>query len=67
MMGEEVLKRDQVWFVEKDTSGASELYPLSDFKPRKGENAERRYLRGSYGAVPFLDVDDFVSAAKGEQ
>lgn len=65
MMGEEVLRRDQVWFVEKDGAGASELYALSDFKPRKEENTERRYLRGSYGAVPFVDVDDFVSATKG--
>ncbi|MDT7846211.1 AAA family ATPase [Streptomyces justiciae] len=55
MLGEEVLRRDQVWFVEKSAeTGASDLYPLSDFKPRKGENFERRYLAGSYGAVPLL-------------
>lgn len=55
MLGEEVLRRDQVWFVEKSAeTGASELFPLSDFKPRKGENFERRYLAGSYGAVPVL-------------
>ncbi|WP_179382168.1 ATP-binding protein [Streptomyces sp. SA15] len=55
MLGEEVLRRDQIWFVEKSAeTGASELYPLSDFKPRKGENFERRYLAGSYGAVPVL-------------
>jgi predicted ATPase len=52
--GEEVLARDQVWFVEKDTSGNSSLYPLTDFHPRKDENRERRYLGGSYGAVPVL-------------
>lgn len=55
MLGEEVLRRDQIWFVEKSAeTGASELYSLSDFKPRKGENFERRYLAGSYGAVPLL-------------
>ncbi|MFJ2608690.1 ATP/GTP-binding protein [Streptomyces sp. NPDC091279] len=55
MLGEEVLRRDQIWFVEKKPeTGASELFPLSDFKPRKGENFERRYLAGSYGAVPVL-------------
>ncbi|MEU9172025.1 ATP-binding protein [Streptomyces sp. NPDC048420] len=55
MLGEEVLRRDQIWFVEKSSeTAASELYPLSDFKPRKGENFERRYLAGSYGAVPVL-------------
>lgn len=52
----EYLKRDQVWFVEKNhENGASVLYPLSDFKPRDKENTERRYLGGSYGAVPFVD------------
>lgn len=50
--GDDVLDRDQVWFVEKDSDGASRLYPLTDFYPRKGENTERRYLVGSYGGVP---------------
>jgi len=52
----EILKRDQIWFVEKgDQDGATNLFPLSDFKPRKQENTERRYLGGGYGAVPFID------------
>lgn len=60
MLGEQVLSRDQVWFVEKaPATGAAELYPLSDFKPRKGENFERRYLAGSYGAVPLLPETAF--------
>jgi uncharacterized protein len=54
--GDDVLYRDQVWFVEKDPDGASRLYPLTDFYPRKGENTERRYLVGSYGGVP-VDSD----------
>jgi uncharacterized protein len=66
MLGEEILKRDEVWFVSKQQTGATELYALSDFKPREGENTERRYLRGSYGAVPFVDHDDFVAAVRGE-
>lgn len=52
--GEEVLARDQVWFVEKNAGGSSSLYPLTDFHPRKDENRERRYLGGSYGGVPVL-------------
>jgi hypothetical protein len=64
MLGDEVLKRDQVWFVEKDGQGVSKLYPLSDFHPRKGENTERRYLGGSYGAVPVLSERDFAEAVR---
>ena len=49
-----VLRRDQVWLTEKNDSGATCLYPLSDYKPRKAENLERGYLQGRYGAIPFL-------------
>jgi hypothetical protein len=49
-----LLRRDQVWFTEKDGEGRSHLYPLTDYKPRKNENLERGYLQGRYGAVPFL-------------
>ncbi len=52
--GEPVLRRDQVWLTEKDKEGATVLYPLTDFKPRKPENLERGYLQGRYGAVPYL-------------
>lgn len=48
------LRRDQIWLTEKDDVGATHLYPLTDFHPRKHENLERGYLQGRYGAVPFL-------------
>jgi hypothetical protein len=49
-----VLRRDQVWLTEKSQDGATCVYPLTDYKPRKSENLERGYLQGRYGAVPFL-------------
>jgi predicted ATPase len=60
--GKEILKRDQIWFVEKNEYGETTLFPLSDFKPRQHENRERRYLGGSYGAVPFLSDERFEEA-----
>lgn len=48
------LRRDQIWFTEKDKDGATHLYPLTDYAPRAAENLERGYLQGRYGAVPFL-------------
>jgi hypothetical protein len=54
LLGEPALHRDQVWFADKDDEGATHLYPLTDFKPRKLENVERGYLQGRYGAIPFL-------------
>ncbi|WP_017540962.1 AAA family ATPase [Nocardiopsis halophila] len=49
--GGEVLERDEVWFVEKDKEGATQLYSLSDFGD-EGENPALAYLTGRYGAVP---------------
>jgi len=51
-LGEPTLRRDQVWLTEKDGEGATVLYPLTDYKPRKAENLERGYLQGRYGATP---------------
>jgi hypothetical protein len=49
-----LLRRDQVWFTEKDADGEAHLYPLTDYQPRKGESLVRGYLSGRYGAVPFI-------------
>ena len=49
-----LLRRDQMWFVEKDQFRATRLFPLSDFKPRKHEAIQRGYLRGRYGALPYI-------------
>jgi uncharacterized protein len=49
-----LLRRDQVWFTDKDSKGEAHLYPLTDYSPRKGESLVRGYLSGRYGAVPFV-------------
>lgn len=51
-------RRDQIWFAEKDDrSCATELFPLTSFSPRKGENVRRGYLKGRFGAIPFIGGD----------
>jgi AAA15 family ATPase/GTPase len=62
IQGEEVLLRDHIWFTEKDECGATELFPVTEFKPRSEENRERRYLAGRYGAVPLIDDELFAAA-----
>ena len=55
ILSQEVFRRDQVWFCERNARHETALVPLSDFRPRKGlENLERGYLAGRYGAVPYL-------------
>ncbi len=55
ILNQEVFRRDQIWFCEKDEHQASTVYPLTDFSPRKGrENLELAYLSGRYGALPTI-------------
>lgn len=49
-----LLRRDQIWFVEKDDQNASHFYSLLEYSPRKEEALERGYLKGRYGAIPFI-------------
>jgi len=55
ILNQDVFRRDQIWFCEKDEEQATSLYPLTDFSPRKGrENLELAYLSGRYGALPYV-------------
>lgn len=59
-----LFRRDQIWFTEKDQNGATHLYSLLDYSPRKGESLAKGYLQGRYGAIPFLG--DVFSLFEGE-
>ena len=61
------LRRDQVWFTEKDEEGATHLYPLSDFKTRQHQDIEKGYLEGRYGGIPFLDEGGLISLASEKE
>ena len=55
ILNQEIFRRDQIWFCEKDEGQATMLFPLTDFSPRKGrENLELAYLSGRYGALPYI-------------
>lgn len=60
LLNNDFLRRDQIWFTEKNKDASSHLYPLSDFKPRKKENLQSGYLQGRYGAIPFINSDAFL-------
>ncbi len=60
ILNQKIFRRDQIWFCEKNPDQATQLYPLTDFSPRKGrENLELAYLSGRYGALPFIKSSDF--------
>lgn len=56
-----LFRRDQIWFTDKNKYGEAKLYSLANFKSdevRKTEPFEENYIRGKYGAVPFLGFFD---------
>ena len=63
-LSNQLLRRDEVWFTEKDEQGISKLYSLADFvdesgtRIRKDESYEKNYLIGKYGAIPTLKSID---------
>ena len=59
LLSQRIMRRDQVYFVEKDQQQSTKLYSLADFSPRKNEALEKGYLNGRYGAIPFLSELDF--------
>lgn len=59
LLNQEVLRRDQIWFTEKNQDGETCLYPLTDFSSRPTDNFEKGYIQGRYGGIPFIgDLDD---------
>ena len=48
----DLIRADEVWFVEKGHEGASHLTSLAEYKPR--EDIRKGYLQGRYGAIPFF-------------
>lgn len=60
----ELLRRDEIWFAEKDKGGATKLYSLTDFKVRTDLAVRKHYLQGRFGAVPFLGSLDRLLVAE---
>lgn len=68
ILSQDIFRRDQIWFCEKDDRQASRLFPLTDFSPRKGlENLERSYLAGRYGALPYFRQVDLAMGGNGRE
>ncbi len=55
-----LLRRDEIWMVDKNSEGVSELYSLAEFRDEEGnkvrryEDLAKKYLTGNYGAIPAL-------------
>ncbi|MFN3309756.1 MAG: AAA family ATPase, partial [Anaerolineales bacterium] len=54
LLGEGILRRDQIWFTEKNRYGETELYSLAEMKERNDASFEKNYVHGRYGAIPLI-------------
>ena len=60
-----LFRRDQVWFTQKDSFGATELYSLAEYKVRSTSPFEKEYLRGRYGATPLIgEMEEIFNPSK---
>lgn len=50
----DLLRPDEIWFVEKDRRQQSRISSLSDWKIRDGINIKDGYLHGRFGGIPFI-------------
>jgi AAA15 family ATPase/GTPase len=48
------VRKDEIWFIEKNANGESELYSLEEFKPRFDKEIRKDYLLGRFGAIPAI-------------
>ncbi|MDD1414743.1 ATP-binding protein [Dolichospermum sp. ST_con] len=55
LFGGRLLRRDQIWFTEKNQQGATDLYSLAEYDDiAEDDPLEADYIRGRYGAIPFI-------------
>lgn len=55
----DLLRQDEIWFVERQADHSSKVFSLNKFKERFDKKIDKEYLLGRYGAIPIFD-DDFV-------
>lgn len=59
IMNQELFRRDEIWFVERNSENASVLYSLDRFKERYDKKLGKAYLEGRYGAIPVFSSFSF--------
>lgn len=54
IMSQKLLRRDEIWFIERDAENSSHMYSLDKFKERYDKKLKEAYLDGRYGAIPVF-------------
>lgn len=56
LMDFDLLRRDEIWFVNKKSSGESDIYSLEEYNERFDKKIDKAYLEGRYGGVPIFST-----------
>ena len=56
LMDFDLLRRDEIWFVNKRKSGESDIYSLEEYNARFDQKIDKAYLEGRYGGVPIFST-----------
>lgn len=54
LLSNKLFRRDQIWLVEKNRYGATDIYSLAEYKVRNDASFESDYIKGKYGAIPYI-------------
>ncbi|BAZ42966.1 hypothetical protein NIES4101_89370 [Calothrix sp. NIES-4101] len=61
LLTNKLFRRDQIWFTEKNRYGATDLYSLAEYKIRNDASFENDYIKGRYGAIPYIgNLSSFI-------
>ncbi|WKA63958.1 AAA family ATPase [Pectobacterium aroidearum] len=60
LLDKDELRRDQIWFAEKDSLGGSHLKQLVEYKVRNDASYRKGYFEGDFGAIPMLGEPDLI-------
>lgn len=62
----ELLRQDEIWFVERQEDHTSKVFSLNKFKERFDKKIDKEYLLGRYGAIPIFEENDILGEAYEE-
>ncbi|NER49081.1 MAG: ATP-binding protein, partial [Symploca sp. SIO1A3] len=63
LLSNKLFRRDQIWFTEKNKFGSTDLYSLAEYKVRNDASFESDYIKGRYGAIPYLgDLSQIIES-----
>ncbi|WP_080424130.1 AAA family ATPase [Burkholderia ubonensis] len=65
LLDQDLLRRDEIWFVEKDAALGTNVYSLAEFQVRKDLQLRKHYLSGRFGAIPFPGSLDRLTRREG--